>query len=75
MRQLFNVWEIFVLVCKNTLDDCISVPEGKICQEILELYNKEGIVAEPAGAIALAALSIYEENLKEKDRHFIVRRQ
>ena len=61
-----RVGDICFEVCKNTLDDCISVPEGKICQEILELYNKEGIVAEPAGAIALAALSIYEENLEGK---------
>jgi threonine dehydratase len=34
------------------------VPEGKICQTILEVYNKDGIVAEPAGALAIAALDL-----------------
>ena len=42
------------------------MPEGKICQEILSLYNKEGIVAEPAGAIALAALDLYGDQLQGK---------
>lgn len=61
-----RVGDICYEVCKDLLDDCISVPEGKICQEILELYNKEGIVAEPAGAIALAALGMYTDKLDGK---------
>ena len=46
-------------VCVNQIDDCISVDEGRICQEILDLYNTEGIVVEPAGAISLAAMDEY----------------
>ena len=61
-----RVGDICFDVCQTHLDDCISVPEGQICQEILTLYNKEGIVAEPAGAIALAALSSYGERLRGK---------
>lgn len=61
-----RVGDICFEVCKTLLDDCISVPEGQICQEILSLYNKEGIVAEPAGAIALAALNVYGEKLRGK---------
>ena len=38
-------------LCKDYLDDLIIVPEGKICQTILELYNKDGIVSEPAWAL------------------------
>ena len=45
--------------CINQIDDCISVDEGRICQEILDLYNTEGIVVEPAGAISLAAMDEY----------------
>lgn len=61
-----RVGDICFDVCQAHLDDCISVPEGKICQEILSLYNKEGIVAEPAGAIALAALDLYGGQLQGK---------
>ena len=31
-------------ICKNYLDEILLVPEGKICQTILDLYNKDGIV-------------------------------
>jgi threonine dehydratase len=34
----------------------VSVDEGAICTEMLRLYQNEGIVAEPAGALAVAAL-------------------
>ncbi len=34
----------------------VSVPEGRICSEMLALYQSEGIIAEPAGALASAAL-------------------
>ena len=51
-------------ICKEFLDDLVHVPEGKICQAILDLYNKEGIVAEPAGALAIAALDLVEYDLK-----------
>ncbi|MGB1449727.1 MAG: threonine ammonia-lyase IlvA [Flavobacteriaceae bacterium] len=54
-------------IAKELIDDCITVPEGKICQEILDLYNKEGIVVEPAGAISLAALAQYSDQLKGKN--------
>jgi threonine dehydratase len=43
-------------VCKEVLDDILLVAEGKICTTILRLYNKDAIVAEPAGALAIAAL-------------------
>jgi threonine dehydratase len=33
-----------------------SVPEGRICVEMLALYQTDGIIAEPAGALAPAAL-------------------
>ena len=54
-------------ICKEFLDDLVHVPEGKICQTILDLYNKEGIVAEPAGALAIAALDLVEYDLKNKN--------
>ena len=33
-----------------------TVPEGQICSEMLELYQTDGVIAEPAGALAPAAL-------------------
>jgi threonine dehydratase len=38
------------------VDDVISVAEGAVCTTMLELYQRDGIIAEPAGALAVAAL-------------------
>ncbi|MGY1753853.1 threonine ammonia-lyase IlvA [Blastococcus sp. SYSU D01042] len=37
--------------------ELLAVPEGQICTEMLDLYQTDGIIAEPAGALAPAALS------------------
>ena len=54
-------------ICKQNLDAVITVPEGKICQTILELYNKDAIVVEPAGALSISALDYYKDELAGKN--------
>ncbi len=54
-------------VCREALDEVALVPEGKVCSTILSLYNEEAIVAEPAGALALAALDQYCEQIRGKN--------
>ncbi|AWW28923.1 threonine dehydratase [Echinicola strongylocentroti] len=55
-------------ICRKNLDEMLLVPEGRICTTILNLYNNEGIVVEPAGAMTLAALSLYDKDkLKGKN--------
>lgn len=53
-------------ICKNYVSDIISVPEGKVCTTILDLYNLHAIIAEPAGALPIAALDFYQEEIKGK---------
>ena len=53
-------------ICKIHLDEVLVIPEGKICQAILDVYNKDGIIAEPAGALAIAALDQMSDQLKGK---------
>jgi threonine dehydratase len=36
--------------------ELVDVPEGRVCTEMLDLYQVDGIIAEPAGALAAAAL-------------------
>tara|TARA_R110002049_G_scaffold9962_1_gene49633 strand:- start:11890 stop:13152 length:1263 start_codon:yes stop_codon:yes gene_type:complete len=54
-------------ICKVLLHDMITVPEGKVCQTILELYNKDAIVVEPAGALSISALDFYADKIKRKN--------
>lgn len=53
-------------ICKDVLDDIITVPEGAVCTTIIQLYNKSAIVVEPAGALSIAALKLYSEQIKGK---------
>ncbi|ADC51195.1 MULTISPECIES: threonine ammonia-lyase IlvA [Alkalihalophilus] len=53
-------------ICQKILDDIVLVPEGKICTTILELYNQNAIVAEPAGAMPISALDFYKDEIKGK---------
>jgi threonine dehydratase len=53
-------------LCRDLLDDIIKVPEGKVCTTILSLYNESAIVAEPAGALPIAALDAYRDRIAGK---------
>lgn len=54
-------------VCQLVVDDIITIPEGKVCTTILELYNQDAIVVEPAGALSITALDFYQEQIKGKN--------
>jgi threonine dehydratase len=62
-----RVGEITFLICKDVLDDMHLVPEGRVCSTILKLYNEDAIVAEPAGALSIAALEDYAAEIKGKN--------
>lgn len=42
-------------IVRDLVDDIVVVPEGAVCTEMLDLYHSEGVIAEPAGALASAA--------------------
>lgn len=62
-----QVGKLPVAICSDVLDDIALVPEGKVCTTILQLYNENAIVAEPAGALSVAALDFYKEEIKGKN--------
>lgn len=53
-------------VARKYVDRLIGVDEGWISETIIDLYSKQGIVAEPAGASAIAALEVVKEDIKGK---------
>jgi len=54
-------------LCKDVLYDMATVDEGLVCETILSLYNKDAIVVEPAGALSVAALERYKDEIKGKN--------
>jgi threonine dehydratase len=59
-----RVGDLTFSICKEVLDDMHLVPEGRVCSTILKLYNEDAIVVEPAGALSIAALDDYIEEIK-----------
>lgn len=62
-----QVGDITFEICSKNLEEIILVPEGKVCTTILRLYNEEAMVVEPAGALTIAALDFYKEEIKGKN--------
>lgn len=62
-----RVGDLNFAICKENLHDMITVDEGNVCQIILDLYNRQAIVVEPAGALSIAALSQYTKNIQGKN--------
>lgn len=54
-------------ICKDILHDMAVVEEGLVCETILSLYNKDAIVVEPAGALSVAVLEKYKEQIEGKN--------
>lgn len=54
-------------IMKALVKDMIKVPEGQVATTMIELYQNEGIIAEPAGALAIAGLEMMDpDQLKGK---------
>ncbi len=53
-------------VTQKNVQNLIGVDEGLISETIIDLYSKQGIVAEPAGAASVAALEVLSEFIKGK---------
>jgi threonine dehydratase len=62
-----QVGDLTFKIAQEVLDDLLLVDEGKICSMILQLYNEEGLVVEPAGALTLAGLEQYAAKIKGKN--------
>ena len=62
-----RVGELTFEICRRNLERVLLVPEGKVCSTILQLYNEEAIVAEPAGALTIAALDLIRDEIKGKN--------
>ena len=53
-------------VVKNNIEKMLLVPEGKVCEEMISLYQSDGIITEPAGALSVAALDEIRNEIEGK---------
>jgi threonine dehydratase len=50
----------------GTISRLITVPEGHVCTTMIALYQSDGIIAEPAGALTVAALDSLRDEIAGK---------
>jgi len=53
-------------ICKQNISEYTDVPVGMICTSILEMYNRDGIITEPAGVLSISALENFKTEIKGK---------
>lgn len=62
-----KVGQLTFEISKNVVDDFVAVDEGEVCSSILDMYSKQAIIAEPAGALSVTALNHYKNKIKGKN--------
>lgn len=48
------------------LQDLVLVSEGRVCSDMIDLYQNEGIIVEPAGALAVSGLAKIKRHIRGK---------
>ena len=61
-----RVGDITFNIVKQYVNDYLQIDEGAVCSTILDMYSKQAIVAEPAGALSVSALEFYKDNIIRK---------
>ncbi len=54
-------------ICKEYVDKFLTVSNGRLCQEILTLYQNHGIISEPAGALSISCLDQIKDEIVGKN--------
>lgn len=55
-------------IVQRLVDDVLVVPEGAVCTEMLDLYQSDGVIAEPAGALASTAARLCLAGPDDRER-------
>jgi threonine dehydratase len=61
-----TVGDLTFEICKEYTDKSMVVSEGEVCASMIDLYQYEGIVTEPAGVLSIATLDQIADKIKGK---------
>lgn len=61
-----EVGELSFKIASQIVEEIVLVEEGRICTTMIELYQNEGIISEPAGALSIAALEHLGDQIQGK---------
>ena len=57
-----QVGNITFPICRKNVSQYYDVSLGKLCETMIELYQEDGIISEPAGALSLSVLEKLDPN-------------
>ena len=53
-------------ICQKNYYRMLSIPNGRLCSDMIDLYQRDGIIAEPAEALSISALSSLKDQIRGK---------
>ena len=53
-------------ITRKVANKILLVPEGKVCSDMIALYQNDGIIAEPAGTLSVSALDQIAREIRRK---------
>lgn len=63
-----KVGDLTFSICKKYLDRIEIVKTGKVCETLLDIYQNDGIISEPAGALPISCLDNMDlSEIKDKN--------
>lgn len=54
-------------ICNSVVDRVVSVDNGKLCNDIIETYQHDGIILEPAGTLSMSGLDNFKDDIRGCD--------
>ncbi len=54
-------------ICRSLLAGVVTIPEDIVCRSLIGLHEEDAIMAEPAGALSVAALGLYADAIQGKN--------
>jgi threonine dehydratase len=66
-----QIGDIPFAICSEVVDENVVVPVGQLCSDVLDAYDRDGIILEPAGALSLSALhTMMEAGMSLENSHY-----
>ena len=66
-----KVGNITFPICKNNIHEVYDISLGKLCETMIELYQEDGIISEPAGALSISALDDISNNIDITNKNIV----
>ena len=68
MLQFLKLGKINYEIVSKNIKDVFTVNNGELCSDMVDIYQEEGIILEPAGCLSISGLrKLDRDKIKNKD--------